>query len=486
MSSIPGLKAGWVKAGNPVFPAAGILLLAFGSSALHTPGTHWALVGLAAAMAVGVVGLALLLPRLPLSSWALLVLPLSCDAVLAMLRQAQGGSTSGYAPLAALPVIWVGLTLGRRAVGVIAAATAVLFGLPILVVGPPLYPDSGWRGVSLWTAVALIIGLVVTRVVGEQSRQAALALAHSRDLEATQKALDSVAAVAREVSTATPEHARQMICDVALQTDGAVLATIVEPDGEGGFSITGSAGIPIPKNELRESVRPQASLRAFYARQRVLVSDVSTNPSVSPVIAAATGLKSILYEPILRGQKPVGILSVGWTEERLAVSERASAVYRSLAAEAGAAIERADLIFRLNELARTDELTGLPNRRAWQDALTHASTKHNRPFCVALLDHGHGEGDTLLRKAAVAWKTKLRVGDLLARYGGEEFALLLPDCETHHAEVIVDRLRRATPGVTCSAGIAQSDGDEPQQLMRRADEALYKAKDAGRNRVIAA
>jgi diguanylate cyclase (GGDEF)-like protein len=482
---------------RPAAPAIGILALAFATVGLETAGTRWGLVLAAALAAVALTASGWVVPWRRLPAWAMLVLPLGCDAVLAVLRQAQGGSTSGYGPLAALPAVWVGLTLGRRAVGTIAIATLALFGLPIVVAGAPLYPESGWRLAVLWTVVALIIGLVVNAVVTEQRRQAGLAHAHAHDLDETQRALNTIAAVTRELSGVSPVRARQMICETAVGTDSAVLATIVEPGVDGSFAITGAAGIPIPQEQLRESVRPQASLRAFYARTRVLISDVEADVTVSPLIAKATGLKSILYEPILRQSKPVGVLCVGWATRRDELPNRSIAVYSSLAAEAGAAIERADLLWQLDQLARTDELTGLLNRRAWDEQLASRSAQRNAQLSVALLDldrfkayndtHGHLAGDALLQQVAATWRAILRPGDVLARYGGEEFALLLPDCRARDACPIVNRLCQATPGgATCSAGIAEYDPSRPDLLMRQADEALYAAKAAGRNRVMAA
>src|SRR6185295_4123535 len=116
------------------------------------------------------------------------------------------------------------------------------------------------------------------------------------------------------------------------------------------------------------------------------------------------------------------------------------------------------------------------------------------PLCVALLDldHfkayndacGHQTGDRLLKGAAAAWRSELRPGDLLARYGGEEFAVVLPDCDRTSALAVLERLRGATPEEqTCSAGLAMWDGAESlDELVGRADEALYRAKDAGRDR----
>jgi diguanylate cyclase (GGDEF)-like protein/PAS domain S-box-containing protein len=159
--------------------------------------------------------------------------------------------------------------------------------------------------------------------------------------------------------------------------------------------------------------------------------------------------------------------------------------------------EREELLGRVEAMARTDELTGLANRRAWDEELRREIARCRREggrFTVALLDldrfkdyndtHGHQAGDELLREAAVRWRAGLRVSDFLARYGGEEFALLLPGCPPADAQPVVERVRTATPrGQTCSAGIASWDGEESaESLVRRADGALYEAKECGRDR----
>jgi diguanylate cyclase (GGDEF)-like protein len=181
--------------------------------------------------------------------------------------------------------------------------------------------------------------------------------------------------------------------------------------------------------------------------------------------------------------------------------ERTAAVLRLLAAEAAVAIERADLLARLEAVARTDDLTGLANRRAWDEQLPIELARAGRersPTCVAMLDldHfkafndelGHQAGDRLLKAAAGAWRSQLRATDTLTRYGGEEFAVVLPSCPIDHAVALIERVRGATPaGQTCSAGVAAWDGEEPADaLVARADAALYAAKNAGRDRVITA
>lgn len=160
--------------------------------------------------------------------------------------------------------------------------------------------------------------------------------------------------------------------------------------------------------------------------------------------------------------------------------------------------ERADLMERLELVARTDELTGLTNRRAWEEAMIRELARAGRDgsaLCVAIIDldhfklyndqNGHQAGDRFLKSVAAAWRDILRAGDVLARYGGEEFAVALPGCSLDDGAALVARLREAIPeDQTCSAGVALWDGEENgEALLGRADAAMYEAKAAGRDRL---
>ncbi len=154
---------------------------------------------------------------------------------------------------------------------------------------------------------------------------------------------------------------------------------------------------------------------------------------------------------------------------------------------------------RLATLARSDALTGAPNRRRWDQELARAcatSREQGTPLSVAILDldhfksyndtRGHQAGDQLLREAVQAWTAALPVPSLLARYGGEEFSVLFPGMNASAAADAVRALGALTPqGQTFSAGVAlwQSDSD-PASVIGAADEALYVAKRNGRDRVI--
>ena len=147
----------------------------------------------------------------------------------------------------------------------------------------------------------------------------------------------------------------------------------------------------------------------------------------------------------------------------------------------------------LTRQARTDPLTGLANRRGWNEQLSRElaqAQRSGRPVSVALMDiddfkafndsRGHQAGDRLLVAAAAAWQGQLREGDLLCRWGGDEFAALLPDCSEGAAHEIIARVTSTTPGLqSCAAGVAAWDGAETSdELLSRADVELLKGKRA--------
>lgn len=156
--------------------------------------------------------------------------------------------------------------------------------------------------------------------------------------------------------------------------------------------------------------------------------------------------------------------------------------------------------------ARTDPLTGLPNRRAFQDALAHriAEWQRNRvPFCLMLIDidhfkrvndeHGHPAGDFVLRAVADFLEYTVRRMDLIARIGGEEFAVLLPDTAREQGCRAAERIRTAVAQhefhmqdtrlrLTLSLGLSlMGEEDDAATLTERTDQALYASKSGGRN-----
>jgi diguanylate cyclase (GGDEF)-like protein len=165
---------------------------------------------------------------------------------------------------------------------------------------------------------------------------------------------------------------------------------------------------------------------------------------------------------------------------------------------------------KLYRAAYRDPLTDLRARRGMEEALLdeHArSRRHGRPFSIVMLDvdgfkgvndeHGHAVGDDLLRELAGILRAGVRTYDLVARYGGDEFTVVMPEAPSDSALTVAERLRRRveeelrTPGgapVTVSVGVATWSGDPEDAasaVVRRADAALYEAKRAGRNCIVA-
>jgi diguanylate cyclase (GGDEF)-like protein len=181
------------------------------------------------------------------------------------------------------------------------------------------------------------------------------------------------------------------------------------------------------------------------------------------------------------------IVAAAMTSWLVAGRERSeSALRREVAA-------RSRLERELRHLAEHDALTGMPNRRFFEEELNREVERANQDgtaLSVAAIDldrfkdfndsYGHPAGDELLRAATAAWRAALRGSDMIARYGGDEFMVLLPECERDEAERVLERVRAVTPiHQTCSIGIASPELGEPataETLLNEADAALYRDK----------
>lgn len=318
---------------------------------------------------------------------------------------------------------------------------------------------------------------------------------HVADFEAL---TDAVGELARSTEAG---GARLAICRGAVRVADAGVAILFEPEpGARGLRASAAEGFQI-SDELLAFDEPSATVTAFETGEISFRSEVEDVPGINQSFVRRLRAKSALWVPVVQGGRTLGVIAIAWQRPVAAISERLLRVMGVIAAEAAVAIDRAELLDRLERMARTDDLTGLPNRRAWDLELQRELSRSKRdrtPLAVAMLDldrfkdfndrHGHQAGDRLLKEAGGVWREVLRDTDLLARYGGEEFVVALPRCAPDVAEQLVERLRSETPqGESCSAGLASWDGRETaDQLIGRADAALYQAKQAGRDRTVSA
>lgn len=250
----------------------------------------------------------------------------------------------------------------------------------------------------------------------------------------------------------------------------------------------------------------------LYLAALVLLAGAATAPDAAELVTPedATALvrpKSLRIAALTLGvlTAPILLLTLSWSEGRTLTRMLASATIVVILLALWRIRELLstvdDQAVQLDQQARTDPLTGLPNRRTLDyqlDRAVQAADREGTPLTIAMLDldhfkdfndeHGHQAGDDLLAACARTWLAAAPTGAFLARYGGEEFALLLPGMDAESAEPHLERVRQATPGdVTVSIGyFVRPAGATSYESVLRADRALYAAKEAGRDRIVSA
>jgi diguanylate cyclase len=208
------------------------------------------------------------------------------------------------------------------------------------------------------------------------------------------------------------------------------------------------------------------------------------------------GARSMVIVPLVHAGRPAGVLKV-YSAEPGKVGPNEARVLGLLGNVIGTGLARAELFATMTEHATTDALTGLANRRSWEDQLTRAIAQAERThetLSVAVCDvdglkeindrRGHAAGDELLRSIADRWRADARAADLIARVGGDEFAVLLPGADEAGAHDVVERLIGSLPaGTSVSFGIAEWDlREDALALMARADVRMYDEKHRGKTR----
>jgi diguanylate cyclase (GGDEF)-like protein len=255
---------------------------------------------------------------------------------------------------------------------------------------------------------------------------------------------------------------------------------------------------------------------------------VAAHPTVDPALAAVTAaahsapespipapavlgsaVTSWLTVPVMLRGEQHGVLLAGTSARRYAEADVDIAT--ALAVQGAVAMENALLFQQVQELATHDGLTGLFNRRHFFELAERSmnlSRRYDRPLAAAMTDidhfkevndtHGHAVGDEVIREVAHRLMTVLRAADILCRYGGEEFAVLLPETGAAEVPAVAVRLHRAVTErpvqtaagplrITVSVGVAALLPEESlETLLKKADEALYTAKRAGRDRIAVA
>ena len=369
--------------------------------------------------------------------------------------------------------VWVGLFaflfFGREWGILHMALVGISYAWVLIEVGQSA-PVARW----VMTVATVAFGGIVIDVLVRRVQRGAI------ESESRARNLAAIGGVAHELARTTEaDAARPAICEAAVEVAGASSASLWEPDASGAALVaTASSGAEFTDAALPLVGHPSGVVRALVSAEPLFVVDAKDHPGIDQELVRRTGAASCLFQPVL-ARRLAGRSSVNRLGAALGEAHRRACPDRGLlAAEASIAIERAEFLSRLERVARTDDLTGLPNHRAWEEELPREVARAGRegnPLCVAILDldcfkdyndrHGHQAGDLLLKEIAASWQERLRATDMLARYGGEEFALALPGCLAAEAEALLERLREAMPhGETCSAGLAWSTARSPRKL----------------------
>lgn len=228
------------------------------------------------------------------------------------------------------------------------------------------------------------------------------------------------------------------------------------------------------------------------------------DPEVWPELdAVLPGAGNVVVVPLVADGRDVGLAALETSQNRPTFPVDELETVDQSVARIALSVRAVQLLDEVERLATSDPLTGLPNRRVFDEALAREvgrARRYGTSLALAILDvdhfkrvndvHGHPIGDEVLRQLATALRSATRPESLVARYGGEEFVVLLPDADSEDAVTAAERLRVAAAEVeavriTVSIGVALLGGeDDADALVRAADTALYEAKEAGRDRTV--
>jgi diguanylate cyclase (GGDEF)-like protein len=248
---------------------------------------------------------------------------------------------------------------------------------------------------------------------------------------------------------------------------------------------------------------------AFTAGTHVLSNDLPGSHHRLSRLARDEGIRSFICLPLTSRRNPLGVIYF-YRKDRDTFAADEIALLQTFAHLAAGVLENARLYAQLEAEARIDALTGLFNRRSFDRHLAaehNRASRFNKPYALAMLDidhfkrvndrYGHPAGDAVLVQLGQIFSRQFREVDVVARYGGEEFAVILPEISGSVAKDVAERVRcavAATPftlpdgreiGVTVSIGIScyPNCAASPEAAVNTADQALYIAKQAGRNRI---
>jgi diguanylate cyclase (GGDEF)-like protein len=340
---------------------------------------------------------------------------------------------------------------------------------------------------------------------------AALALQNAQRFSREQRRrsqVEAVNAVARETTSVFElDQLLDRLCEVILRNFAADQVSVVMYD-DGYLTVAHFRGKLTSRLAQGERLPESAGLcaRALANAAPVLDNRVRTN---SGYVAGFEETHSEVCLPLISFSEPLGVLVLDSAKPDAFDPEEIHAM-QAAADVCATAIQNARHFERARNLANVDGLTGIYNRRYFEQRILEElerSLRYNGSMALLMIDidhfkklndeFGHLLGDEVLRQVSNIFEEHLRKLDVVCRYGGEEFAILVPETPGNRAMGVAEKLRKIIEGwnfpgvprpVTISVGVAEfpTNGRTRDELMKAADDALYLAKQKGRNRVVAA
>ena len=389
---------------------------------------------------------------------------------------------------------------------------AVSLGLLALVSAWLLYEDG--IGVTDLILVVSLVALVL-----------ALYVVYATEAALTRNRLEREAGIRRIVTGLSRSLSPESVVDTvigdlrsATDADHVVVARVSQPDMNVEVTLVAAqADAPPSRTVLRPEIDGPGALPGEETDEGVGESIGGSSDEAAAAaeeiarrVRSAYGLPHTLATPLVADRRFLGALLLA-RRGREAWSEGDRRLLRWAAHEVATAFQRTYALEAAERGAKIDVLTGLPNRRYFDEAVSIEQPRRRANDSIGILmidiDHfkilndrfGHATGDRVLRAVATAIGQAVRAEDTPARYGGEEFAVLLRRTDGEQAIEVAERIRRAvvrlhpaslgiTEPVTVSVGVAMAGPEEIAipRLVERADAALYRAKRQGRDRVVAA
>lgn len=399
---------------------------------------------------------------------------------------------------------------------------------------PPHNHIRSWLGIPLRTGDR-VTGMMsvdssLPDMYGERDARLALAFAdavsialeNARHFEAEQRRRQ-LAAMQLDIiqvagSTLELGALLEQIAAMTAEAAGARFSSIfLSPPGEAHLSLAAFHLSSQDNGATHEAMRSglqelgsSSIVRRALDHHRATVLDREDAASALPVGWAKLGrVSELLLAPLYAPHGILGAIVLGAGNGKQTFDPDEIALIEMISHSLAASIENARLYSQTEQMAITDSLTGLYNRRGLfqiAEREVERSRRYQRPVSVLMVDldhfkplndsYGHVVGDEVLASVAARLYQTVRRIDAVGRYGGEEFMVLLPECKLEFAAGVAERIRQVIESdpissavgpisVTVSVGVASSETSplELEELIQRADDALYSAKEAGRNRV---